>query len=529
MQPNGASARPLDSKPRLDSTPVPLVSVVILTSDHARFLADAIASARAQGPDAVDVIVVDDGSSDDPAAVAGRFPGVRTIRQANQGLASARNTGWRAARGRYVVFLDADDRLRPGAVAAHLERFALDPERAFVCGGRQLVDEEGRPLGRPVANDLGPDAYVGLLRGDAVAMKATVMYRRDRLEEAGGFDARLRACEDYDLMLRLARTDRVGFGPDIVAEHTRHPGDMSNDLGLMLTSALLVLRRHRADVAGRPDLQRAMAEGERRWRSHYAREALGRLEQALRARRGIAAAARGAARMAGLAPAAVVRVAAVEAWARVVRRLRSRPAAVDLGDLRRLTPRPRTSAGSVPIDGRYADDFLERHAADVCGRRLEIAGDGGDPEALGALSGETALPADAFDCIVLRQALGRVFDLRRAVEIVHRALKPGGVLLATVPGVSARADGGGGDRSYWALTATALERLLSERFGPDAVAVSSRGNVLAATAHLHGLDDRELTDAERERRDPDYPILVVARAVKAAATEKTSDPRPGEA
>jgi SAM-dependent methyltransferase len=259
--------------------------------------------------------------------------------------------------------------------------------------------------------------------------------------------------------------------------------------------------------------------------AHHAREALGRLEQALRTRRGIAAAARGAVRIAALAPAAVVRVAAVEAWARVMSRLRSRPAAVDLGELRRLTPRPRAAAGRVPIDGRYADDFIARHAADVRGRRLEIAGDGNDPEALAALSGETALPADAFDCIVLRHALGRVFDLRRAVAIVHRALKPGGVLLATVPGVSARADGETDAPAYWALTATALERLLSERFGPGAVVVSSRGNVLAATAHLYGLDYRELTDAERERLDSDYPVLIVARAVKAPATEKTSNPR----
>src|SRR5262249_22930026 len=131
----------------------PLVSVVIATSDRARFLAAAVTSACAQGPTPLEVIVGDDGSSDDPAPLAARFPGVRTTRSENRGLASAWNTGWRAARGRYVVFLDADDRLRPGAVAAHLERFALDQECAFVYGGHQLVDDEGRPLGPPVAND----------------------------------------------------------------------------------------------------------------------------------------------------------------------------------------------------------------------------------------------------------------------------------------------------------------------------------------------------------------------------------------
>src|SRR5690348_130160 len=111
-----------------------LVSVVITTYNHARFLGEAIESVLAQTVPPFEVIVVDDGSTDDPAAVVRRYPQLRLIRQRNQGLAAARNTGWRASGGSYLVFLDADDRLLPNALAANLRRLAEWPECAFAYG-----------------------------------------------------------------------------------------------------------------------------------------------------------------------------------------------------------------------------------------------------------------------------------------------------------------------------------------------------------------------------------------------------------
>ncbi len=118
------------------------VSIVITTYNDARFLAEAIESALGQTVSACEVIVVDDGSRDDPVPVVSRYPQVRLIRQCNQGLAAARNTGWRAARGAYVVFLDADDRLMPGALASNLRRFDERPECAFVYGSYSHIDFE---------------------------------------------------------------------------------------------------------------------------------------------------------------------------------------------------------------------------------------------------------------------------------------------------------------------------------------------------------------------------------------------------
>src|SRR5580765_3123297 len=112
IQPNAADLRPTTPSPG-QGPEAPSVSVIITTYNQARFLADAVRSALAQTAPVSDVIVVDDGSTDDPARVVVGFPEVQLIRQANRGLASARNTGWHAARGHYVVFLDADDRLLP--------------------------------------------------------------------------------------------------------------------------------------------------------------------------------------------------------------------------------------------------------------------------------------------------------------------------------------------------------------------------------------------------------------------------------
>jgi SAM-dependent methyltransferase len=209
-----------------------------------------------------------------------------------------------------------------------------------------------------------------------------------------------------------------------------------------------------------------------------------------------------------------------------------------MGDLRRVDPISLDfgyDRGS-PIDRVYIEDFLARHSEDVRGQVLEVGGDectrrfGGarvtvrdilhvdatNPRAtiVGDLAEGTGIPSHAFDCIILTQTLHLVFDMRRAVATLHRILKPGGVLLITVPGVSSIDRGEWGGTWYWSLTPPSLERLLAEAFGKAGVSVSVQGNVLAAIAFLHGLGDHELDAKELASRDPCYPVIVAARAVK---------------
>ena len=194
------------------------------------------------------------------------------------------------------------------------------------------------------------------------------------------------------------------------------------------------------------------------------------------------------------------------------------------------------------VDRFYIERFLAQHQADVHGRVLEVADNaytvrfGGDrvlqsdvlnvrPEASATVVQDLAAslpPAleDAFDCVILTQTLQFVFDVRSAVENLRCLLKPGGVLLATLPGISqiCRYDAGG-PIDYWRLTQPSASRLFGDVFSRpgDTVATESHGNVLAAAAFLHGLAVEDVSVAELEVHDPDYEVIITVRAVKSEA------------
>ena len=178
------------------------VGVVIPTYNHARFLADAISSVLTQTRAADEIIVVDDGSTDDPESVVAQFPKVQVIRQDNRGLAAARNTGLRNCSASLIVFLDADDRLLPSAIEAGLACFALRPECAFVYGGYRRISENGTPFGPDIFYPINGDGHLTLIQFNIIQMHAAVLYRRDCLLTVGGFDESLRRLEDHDIYLR---------------------------------------------------------------------------------------------------------------------------------------------------------------------------------------------------------------------------------------------------------------------------------------------------------------------------------------
>jgi len=223
---------------------------------------------------------------------------------------------------------------------------------------------------------------------------------------------------------------------------------------------------------------------------------------------------------------------------RIVSRLLGRSPSVSFGDLRRVTPLSREFGfdRGAPVDRRYIEAFLTRHATDVRGRVLEVKDAaytrrfGGarveiadvldvdstnrDATLIDDLTTGESLPADAFDCILLTQTLHLIFDVHAAARTLHRVLKPGGVLLLTVPGITPipRSES---SYWYWSFSALAAERLFRDAFVGGTVDVTSHGNVLAATAFLYGLAERELRDDELDANDPDYPVTITVRAVKA--------------
>jgi glycosyltransferase involved in cell wall biosynthesis len=120
-----------------------LVSVVIPCYNQAHFLGETIQSVFAQSYPRFEVVVVDDGSTDDTSEVAARYPGVRCVRQDNQGVSAARNSGLLRSEGEYAVFLDADDRLLPGALEAGLECLRVHPRCAFASGRYRFIAGDG--------------------------------------------------------------------------------------------------------------------------------------------------------------------------------------------------------------------------------------------------------------------------------------------------------------------------------------------------------------------------------------------------
>ncbi|MFO7652759.1 MAG: methyltransferase [Candidatus Krumholzibacteriia bacterium] len=217
---------------------------------------------------------------------------------------------------------------------------------------------------------------------------------------------------------------------------------------------------------------------------------------------------------------------------------------VDLGDLRRLAPISRAWGGDrgLPVDRYYIERFLAAHADDVRGRVLEIGDDSytrrfggprvsrrdvlhttaGNPHATfvdDLASGET-LPAAAFDCIILTQTQHLIADLKGPLETVRRILRPGGVVLATLPGISQICRDETAPRGdYWRFTTHSARHLYEQVFPAGDLRIESHGNVLAAVAFLHGLATSELSAEELDCNDPDYQVLVTVRAVKPGGGE----------
>ena len=251
-----------------------LVSVVIPCYNQAHFLKEAIGSALAQSYSHVEIIVLDDGSVDNTAEVTASHAdtGVRHVRQENQGLAAARNAGLAASRGSYIVFLDADDRLLPQAIESGLACLREHPRCALAYGRYQFISTSGSYWAPGTPPYFGDEHYEALLRVNFIGMGAAVIYRRAALESVGGFDTTLRACEDYDLYLRLARDLPLCGHDHPVAEYRKHDANMTEDAGLMLQSVLEVLGAQRPYICGNKRYEAAYQSGVKCWKNYYGRQ-----------------------------------------------------------------------------------------------------------------------------------------------------------------------------------------------------------------------------------------------------------------
>lgn len=529
------------------ASPPPLVSVVAIFLDAERFLEEAIESVLAQSYARWELLLVDDGSSDGSSAIARRYaerdpervrylehPGHR-----NLGMSASRNLGLRHARGEYLAPLDADDVWLPGKLERQVQLLEARPEAALLSGAPLYwFGWTGRPedAARDYVIDLelpadrvyqAPSLLLPYLQRVAPPpCPSDVLVRRERALAVGGFETRFTGMyEDQAFFSKLLLRYPAFVAAETWDRYRQHPD-----------SCYAVAKA----TGGRERARRFFLEW---FRDYLLREGMsaGPVWEAVREElRPFGRRAR-AAKALGRVGRAILSGSARE-WigARLPGR-RRRP--VRFGSLRSLTPVSRKfgwDRGGLPVDRYYIERFLADHAGDIAGHVLEVRDDaytrkfGGsrvtrtdvlhptadNPRAtiVADLTRAESIPSDSFDCVVLTQVLPFIPDVQAAVRTLHRILRPGGVVLATLPGISQiiRYDM---DRwgDYWRFTSLSARRLFECAFPGGDVHVEAHGNVLAATAFLQGLSTRDLREAELNHRDPDYEVLITVRAVKGGA------------
>ena len=545
--------------------PGPLVSVIVPFWNAIAFIGEALDSVLAQTFTAWELVLVDDGSGDGSTEIAKayveRFPGkIRYVEHEghqNRGVAASRNLGVRHAQGAYIAFLDADDAWLPNKLARQLAILESEPEAAMVCGPSQFwYSWTGKPedLARDYVKDLRitpaglvrpPTLLVSYLtRGTFVANPSTILIRREALERVGGFEEAftgpVQTWEDAAFLAKVQLGESVFVATECWNKYRRH----ENSLLSIMTSTgetragrlfyLKWLENH---------LTRQQVDSDQVWNALH-RALWPYRHPVLHALRNAPSVLSRSTAKGWLMQAARRTIPPpVRRWLRVRwERYHLKPplGSVQFGSLRRVTPVGRKLGRDrgLPIDRYYIERFLAANAGDIRGRVLEIGDDrytrkyGGDrvagsdvlhvrpdnPRAtiVADLTRANNIPSDRFDCIILTQTLPFIYDIHAAVTTLQRILRPGGVVLATVGGITqiSRSDTDRWDH-YWSFTTLSARRLFEEVFPAANVHADSFGNVLAATAFLQGLAAEELRPPELDYHDPEYEVLITIRAVNA--------------
>ena len=264
------------------------VSVVIPTYNRGAFIGAAIDSVLSQSYRNLEVIVVDDGSTDNTAALLAAIadPRLRYVRQENQGRSQARNAALRLAVGDYIAFLDSDDLYLPGKLTLQVGYLEAHPDVAMVYTASICVDEAGDPLGLVYEATISGDIYAEIALFLPVTITLpTVMLRREVLDVVGTFDERMERFEDTDMWRRIAKRYRVGA---LAAPTCKVRTHADNTLVNQNPTKILAALEYYIDKVNREDSDvdpLIRGAGARRLCEYYATAMLGLQSQALFGRR----------------------------------------------------------------------------------------------------------------------------------------------------------------------------------------------------------------------------------------------------
>ncbi len=234
----------------------PEISVVLPVWNRAATLRRAIDTVLAQQGVGFELVVVDDGSTDDSVAVAEAVqdPRLRVIRHpANKGAGAARNTGIAAARGGWVAFQDSDDAWLPGMLARQMAALAAMPQAVACYCALRIEADPPRQVPPPGHEPVAGDLRAALLRGSFISTQ-TLVARRDALERIGGFDADLPALIDWDCVIRLSALGPIAHVPEALVVQRFSENSITRYPERRRQAQEMILQRHHAALAARPEI-----------------------------------------------------------------------------------------------------------------------------------------------------------------------------------------------------------------------------------------------------------------------------------
>jgi glycosyltransferase involved in cell wall biosynthesis len=536
----------------------PLVSIIVIFFNAEMFFSEAIESVLGQTYSNWELLLVDDGSSDQSTALAQqcckRYPEkvshVEHSGHQNLGMSASRNLGIRKAKGSYIAFLDADDVWLPTTLAEQVSLLESHPEAAMVYGPIQWwygwtgdPGDRQRDFSPPLYTQpdrlVQPPTLLRIFLEHEGSKPSGILVRREIIDEIGGFEEAFRGMyEDQAFCAKLCLREPVYVSSSIWYKYRQHKDSCcaiavsTKQHRAQREKFLNWLETYMEEHPGQdPEIHGALRKALLPYRHPILHRFLVAMKQF--ARRG--------ARQTLPSPLRNW------LWARWQGKEYAPPAGwIRFGSLRRLTPISNQWGfdRGLPIDRYYIEQFLEGHREDIYGHVLEI-GDAtythrfggsrvrksdvlhaipGTPQAtiVADLACAEEIPSETFDSIVLTQTLHLIYDVQAALDTIYRILKPGGVVLATFPGIShisrRHEPSSWGDHWCWSFTTLSARQLFERVFPGTHISIEAFGNVLTTVAFLHGVASQELRQSELDFRDADYDMLVAVRAMKPIGT-----------
>jgi glycosyltransferase involved in cell wall biosynthesis len=228
-------------------------SVIIPTYNRANYLTEALRSVFSQSPSPWEVIVIDDGSSDNTDEVVREFgPGVSFLQLDHQGISEARTFGLQTAQGDVIAWLDSDDVWEPGFLATVLSILEADERVDGVYTGLSRIDGDGNPLPQPGLVVVPPEELYTALADDCFIQTSTFVARKRAFDGVGGFDPAFKICEDYDMFLRLAEKFTIVGVPELLVRYRIHLHNTVANVEAFCHYRLALTAKHFGQPVGDP-------------------------------------------------------------------------------------------------------------------------------------------------------------------------------------------------------------------------------------------------------------------------------------